>query len=579
MFIFILTLLILSIASCVSLGALSARAENRKHVVWFLALMVLFTFWSFCGAMILAVPDFETRVLFTKLKFLAIPFVIPVSFVLLSWVFTGPRFIFTRAFKILLFFVPALIAIATVSPWFDPWVLHSFVPETSLGFEVVRFKEGPLFKIYVYLGYFWLVWIFGLLIYEVVVAKSLQKKRALLLLFGCFFSTIVDVVGQQFGILTRWYQIPPALFIVNAVVVYFAVFRYRLFNFETIAKDRIFERTPAALWVFDADRRLLAFNHLASQISHLDSSMIGLGDNECFRDSPEILSVLLKKSDQSLELKGPQTEASRYYDFTSDVVVDEKLGESYHVILAFDATVRARLEKEILKQNSELQALNDRAKTANDFRNRLLMLLAHDVVGNFRGIEWALESVKVSPSESQWSTLIETVVTTREVLRNMVLWARAQGDEYRRVFTAFDVRLVIRDLLGEISVFADAQKIKLKYLPASAPVIIDGDSELMTAVVRNLLSNAIKSSDAGSTVEIVVSLNQTELKISVYDDGPGFNLLQPSLSSGEEAKTSNDGFGVGLSLVRELISLVNGRLEVVGKEPRGSEFRLVVPLR
>jgi K+-sensing histidine kinase KdpD len=38
-----------------------------------------------------------------------------------------------------------------------------------------------------------------------------------------------------------------------------------------------------------------------------------------------------------------------------------------------------------------------------------------------------------------------------------------------------------------------------------------------------------------------------------------------------------DGFGVGLGLVQELIGLVGGRLEVLQKKPRGSEFKLIVP--
>lgn len=93
---------------------------------------------------------------------------------------------------------------------------------------------------------------------------------------------------------------------------------------------------------------------------------------------------------------------------------------------------------------------------------------------------------------------------------------------------------------------------------------------LLFQSVRELLLNVVKHADVGSA-EIVISKDDSTLRISVNDDGCGFD---PEVISDKVMK----GGGFGLFSIRERLLLMGGHFDIKAVPGKGASFSLMVPL-
>jgi signal transduction histidine kinase/ActR/RegA family two-component response regulator len=120
-------------------------------------------------------------------------------------------------------------------------------------------------------------------------------------------------------------------------------------------------------------------------------------------------------------------------------------------------------------------------------------------------------------------------------------------------------------------------------LPDS-PVFIEADLTRLAQVFTNLLNNAVKYSEPGSTIKITALIDQNRVVVSVKDEGigieadhlPGIFDLFTQLNTSIEK--SRGGLGIGLSLVKRLVEMHDGTVEVKSDGPgKGAEFIVTVP--
>ncbi|MBL8697028.1 MAG: PAS domain S-box protein [Alphaproteobacteria bacterium] len=118
-------------------------------------------------------------------------------------------------------------------------------------------------------------------------------------------------------------------------------------------------------------------------------------------------------------------------------------------------------------------------------------------------------------------------------------------------------------------------------LPAAAA--IEGDPRLLDQVFTNLLSNAVKYSGRSRRIEIAVKVNAEQVTTTIRDFGLGISPEdRPQLFQRfYRAATAQGiaGTGIGLYLVKELVRLHGGTIEVTSELGRGSVFTITLPLR
>jgi two-component system sensor histidine kinase/response regulator len=151
----------------------------------------------------------------------------------------------------------------------------------------------------------------------------------------------------------------------------------------------------------------------------------------------------------------------------------------------------------------------------------------------------------------------------------------------RSGFVAFDAREVASDAVEFYLPVAELRGIALE-LDAPAPLMAEGDPQLLAQAIGNLLDNALKFAGAGSTVTVAAQLHARQLVIAVRDRGPGIGAQdKPKVVQrfyrGDRSRAT-PGVGLGLALVLAVAQLHRGRLDLLDNHP-GLAATLVLPVR
>jgi PAS domain S-box-containing protein len=124
----------------------------------------------------------------------------------------------------------------------------------------------------------------------------------------------------------------------------------------------------------------------------------------------------------------------------------------------------------------------------------------------------------------------------------------------------------------------------LTYTGPDVRLMVEGDELRLIQVLQNLVQNAIKYSPGGGEVQIVVEPGDTTVRVAVSDTGMGIpqsalpHLFQRFYRATNVDERQISGLGIGLYVVKELVTLHGGTVDVVSEEGHGSTFSFRLPL-
>ncbi len=147
-------------------------------------------------------------------------------------------------------------------------------------------------------------------------------------------------------------------------------------------------------------------------------------------------------------------------------------------------------------------------------------------------------------------------------------------------FRTVQLAPLLSDALADNSAYAQDLDVRLKMLPVDTDIHMRADAMRLEQVITNLLSNAAKFSPAGSEVILAVTATQTQVRISVIDNGAGIDPADRArvfdsfsqLNSGDIRKVG--GTGLGLSISRRIIEAHGGIIDFAAN-PRGGTIFFV----
>jgi two-component system sensor histidine kinase FlrB len=102
----------------------------------------------------------------------------------------------------------------------------------------------------------------------------------------------------------------------------------------------------------------------------------------------------------------------------------------------------------------------------------------------------------------------------------------------------------------------------------------------LSGAITNLIHNAIQAKPSGLLMHLVARRHgETEVEISLVDNGPGISNTQQSKIFEPFFTTKSQGTGLGLAVVQSVAKSHNGRLSLVSQLGKGSNFSLILPLQ
>ena len=137
---------------------------------------------------------------------------------------------------------------------------------------------------------------------------------------------------------------------------------------------------------------------------------------------------------------------------------------------------------------------------------------------------------------------------------------------------------------------AERKGIELSFHKGTESIDMDFDPHKMYQIFSNLLSNAIKFSKSGDSIKVSIATLKTEdslvdhFLLQVEDTGEGIkeddlqHIFDRFYQVDNSNKREGEGTGIGLSLVKELIALMGGEIQVSSTYQKGTQFKVILPI-
>ena len=172
-----------------------------------------------------------------------------------------------------------------------------------------------------------------------------------------------------------------------------------------------------------------------------------------------------------------------------------------------------------------------------------------------------------------------------KLINNIVDLSKIEAGFYKLNLSNNNIVVIVEDIVMSVTNFTDIKGLNIIFDTDIEENIIACDPEAIDRIVLNLISNAIKFSEVGDEIFVAIKDKNEFVEISVKDNGIGiedknldmifdrFKQVDKSLSKNSE------GTGIGLSLVKSIVELHGGSINVQSEFGKGSKFTVNLPSR
>jgi len=252
------------------------------------------------------------------------------------------------------------------------------------------------------------------------------------------------------------------------------------------------------------------------------------------------------------------------------------------------ARIRTHLQNRMLSEQQK--ALVDQLKAANQAKNKLLGMAAHDLrnpLASIRGLAEFLRDGTVGPLTPDQLDLANTIFETSQsmltLLNELLDVATIESGELKLHREPHNLTELVEKAVYLNNINAARKNTKIVFSPPDEAPIVRVDHAKVRQVMDNLLSNAVKYSPPGSTVNVRISGYHPAFTVAVQDQGPGipanehnqlfkdFTTLSSKPTGGEKAT------GLGLAICRKIIEAHRGAITATNLPKGGCEFSILLP--
>lgn len=238
---------------------------------------------------------------------------------------------------------------------------------------------------------------------------------------------------------------------------------------------------------------------------------------------------------------------------------------------------KLKLEKLHREQEDKLHKLKQRFFTdiSHEIRTPLTLIL-----GSLNGL-----LLKENNEFSKRKPLLSIKKNTDRLLNlvnELLNFRKLETGGIKLKISECDIIPFVNEIYLTFSQQAIIKKIDYQFLSSNSEIPIWIDKIQMEKTIFNLLSNAFKFSQEGGIIKVMVSGQQEHIKIVVSDTGQGIpksklKHIFERFYQNENNNPEQKGFGIGLSIAKDIVRLHSGTIEVQSELDQGSSFTVLLP--
>lgn len=246
--------------------------------------------------------------------------------------------------------------------------------------------------------------------------------------------------------------------------------------------------------------------------------------------------------------------------------------------------------------NAKLQIAAENAESANRAKSTFLFNMSHDIRTPMNAIiGYADLASRHSDDPAKLKKYMENIQVCGQnllmLLNNVLDLARIENDKTEIEYSVSDIEKDFRNCLAMFRNQADSKGQTLTVTTQLSYPYIYADIPHLTEVCTNLVSNAVKYTGAGGTIRCGVTQKPGEKEgwcdtvVTVADNGIGMSqefqkhIFEPFERERTSTVSKVEGSGIGMGIVKKLVGLMGGTVEVESKIGVGSTFTVTIPCR
>ncbi|GEM_PF-4429413 len=439
---------------------------------------------------------------------------------------------------------------------------------------------GLWYWVFVFTGFGFAFYGLTLLVIRALSGFAIYRWRTLLIVG----STLLPIFSSLWMTVQEWDSVQVDITAITIAIVGpiwgWTIFRGQFFNVLPIAHDVVIQHVRDAIFVVDKQGYVVELNRAAVEfLGEPEKSHVNRQVEDLFQKYPNIIKQLNNDSKTIVEVEIIQKNIACYYNLNRIPLYLKEKHEVGSLITLHDVTdihqseqrrldlARERERIEIL--SSFIRDASHDLKTPLSTMNTSIYLLGRELDGIGHGHE------RLDTMQFQVNRLHKLV--------DDMLFMTKLDEQSTLLLKEGDVNLLMDVAISKVKdTYAEHTPTITLTAEENLPPIQISTHELTRAFVE-LLSNAILHSDAPATVVVRLRNEPKYLTIEIADNGRGIaehevNRIYQRFYRGDIARgTQTGGTGLGLSIVQRIISLHNGKIEVIPNKPQGSIFRVMLP--
>jgi signal transduction histidine kinase len=248
-----------------------------------------------------------------------------------------------------------------------------------------------------------------------------------------------------------------------------------------------------------------------------------------------------------------------------------------------------RQKQQIAAQRDELEAYAETLTRSDRYKDQFLAILAHELRNPLTPLRMGLDVLKGQPTPERMKqihgVMDRQLVHLVRLVDDLLDVSRVSQGKIVLKREKIEIAEIIQAALEASQPFVEGGNHTLRVNAGARSLWVNGDKTRLTQVVANLLNNAAKYTPPGGTLTLNAYRDEQDVVVSVSDNGMGIppamqsNIFELFTQVGEHLTRSQGGLGIGLALVKQLVSMHEGSIAVSSDgENMGSTFTVRLPL-
>jgi PAS domain S-box-containing protein len=576
------------------------RRRPGAGVIPFVVLMVAVTEWSLMNTLEFLATDLTSKFVFIKLTYLGIT-TVPAAWLVFVLEYTGRTKWITRRHIQWLVIEPVLVQLFVWTDGYHHLFWDSRTLVKSGGYWVTEVVYGPAFWIHGAYSYVLILLGAIFLIQALYRAPELYRSQMGWLLVGTFAPWIGNMMYLSGVNPLPNIDLTPLAFSITGLAMGWSMYRYRLLDIAPIARNVVIESMNDAIFVLDAQDRVIDTNPAGIQLLSLSSSTLLIGKklSEAVPQYEPLLAQFRHLEQARTEFAIDDDSGKRHFDLRISPLRHAGDQVTGRLLMVHEITRRKQTEEQIRAQNEalvrtnhELERARAQAEEANRLKSEFLATISHELRTPLNSIigyaDLLLTGLAGELNEKQ-QDYVQRSLSNGERLLNLINelldLSKIEAGRLELVPHPFSAAAMMGGVQAQMQALADRKGLKFEaQLDPNLPDQLEGDSKRLEQIIVNLVGNAVKYTEKGSVTLHLDRLDDSQWSISVVDTGIGIppHAVEYIFDKFRQVDSTThrqyQGTGLGLTIVRELTQLMGGTVHIESELNKGSTFTVRLPL-